>query len=137
MFLLVHIGNIYRLVVSCLLAVSSILFFFSYQTRDRGERLAAILASPHLSHLTEVRGQPYGPASTNQPPVLAGTDQWRGRIWRAINQCRALVISGLSGTDEVGGGGTRPGAPPHTDMISDLYHKLLVNISKLRFFVCD
>ena len=38
------------------------------------------LASPHLSNLTGVRGQPRGLVSTNERPELSGGEQCRGRL---------------------------------------------------------
>ena len=48
------------------------------------------LASPHLSNLTGVRGQPRGLLSTNERPELSGGEQCRGRLVASSGPMQAV-----------------------------------------------
>ena len=48
------------------------------------------LASPHLSNLTGVRGQPRGLVSTNERPELSGGEQCRGRLVASSGPMQAV-----------------------------------------------
>ena len=97
------------------------------QIRERGERLPP-RPWPRLISVTSPRSEA-SPAVRPRP--ISGqswlvTDQWRGRIWRAINQCRAW--SGQSGTDEVGG----QRLLAHTDTISTWYFKTIILVHYIK-----
>ena len=48
------------------------------------------LASPHLSNLTGVRGQPRGLVSTNERPEFSGGEQCRGRLVASSGPMQAV-----------------------------------------------